>query len=106
MESRIQDCTGFPYMGRFVCLFVLNRQSRAKTFKHFLNIFKIDFAHRFSLTTEHCHSASKPPFVFFLIEKGKRSSATQPCLVSSRNAPRRLWGETLRDNTKNGCIAD
>ena len=50
----------------FVCLFVLNRQSRAKTFKHFLNIFKIDFAHRFSLTTEHCHSASRTSFCFLL----------------------------------------
>ena len=91
----------------FVCLFVLNRQSRAKTFKHFLNIFKIDFAHRFSLSQLNIVTLpAEPPFVFFLIEKGKRSSATQPCLVSSRNAPRRLWGGALRDNTKNGYIAD
>ena len=30
-------------------------------------------------------------------------SATQPFLVSSRNV---WWGGTLRDDTKNGCVAD
>ena len=41
-------------------------------------------------------------------------SATQPFLVSSRNAPPRkegrrkctLWGGALRDDTKNDCVAD
>ena len=32
-------------------------------------------------------------------------SATQPFLVSSRNAPPH-WGGALRDDTKNGCVAD
>ena len=32
-------------------------------------------------------------------------SATQPFLVSSRNAPPH-WGGVLRDGTKNGCVAD
>ena len=30
-------------------------------------------------------------------------SATQPFLVSSRNAPPQ-WGGALRDDTKNGCV--
>ena len=33
-------------------------------------------------------------------------SATQPFLVSSRNAPPHQWGKALRDDTKNGCVAD
>ena len=32
-------------------------------------------------------------------------SATQPFLVTSRNAPPR-WGGALRDDTKDGCVAD
>ena len=35
----------------------------------------------------------------------KAQSATQPFLVSSRNAPPH-WGRALRDDTKNGCVAD
>ena len=31
--------------------------------------------------------------------------STQPFLESSRNAPP-LWGGALRDDTKNGCVAD
>ena len=33
-------------------------------------------------------------------------SAIQPFLESSRNAPLRLWGGALRDDAKNGCVAD
>ena len=33
-------------------------------------------------------------------------SATQPFLKSSRNAPPHLLGGALRDDTKNGCVAD
>ena len=33
-------------------------------------------------------------------------SATQPFLVLSRNAPPHKWGGALRDDTKNGCVAD
>ena len=32
-------------------------------------------------------------------------SATQPFLVSPRNAPPH-WGGALRDDTKNGCVAN
>ena len=30
----------------------------------------------------------------------------EQCLESSRNAPPHLWGGALRDDTKNGCVAD
>ena len=33
-------------------------------------------------------------------------SATQPFLVSSRNASSSLWGGALGDDNKNGCVAD
>ena len=33
-------------------------------------------------------------------------SATQPFLVSSRNAPPHEWGGALHDDAKNGCVAD
>ena len=33
-------------------------------------------------------------------------SATQPFLASSRNAPPHSWGGALRDDTKNGCVAN
>ena len=39
----------------------------------------------------------------FWFEPGVEQSATQPFLVSSRNAPR---GGTLREDNKNGCVAD
>ena len=39
----------------------------------------------------------------FWFEPGVEQSATRPFLVPSRNAPR---GGTLRDDNKNGCVAD
>ena len=33
-------------------------------------------------------------------------SATQPFLMSSRNAPPTEWGGALRDDTKTDCVAD
>ena len=41
---------------------------------------------------------------FFFFTQSSQS-ATQPFLVSSRNAPPH-WGGALRDDTKNGCVAD
>ena len=46
------------------------------------------------------HSGS---FFFFLTQSSQ--SATKLFLVSSRNAPPH-WGGALRDDTKNGCVAD
>ena len=47
------------------------------------------------------HSGS---FFFFFFTQSSQS-ATKLFLVSSRNAPPH-WGGALRDDTKNGCVAD
>ena len=47
--------------------------------------------------TEYSSSDSSRP---------RAQSATQPFLVSSRNAPPHKWGGALRDDSKNGCVAD
>ena len=39
-------------------------------------------------------------------EYRSKQSATQPFLLSSRNAPPHREVEPLRDDTKNGCVAD
>ena len=39
-------------------------------------------------------------------EYRSKQSATQPFLLSSRNAPPHRKEEALRDDTKNGCVAD
>ena len=39
-------------------------------------------------------------------EYRSKQSATQPFLLSSRNAPPHREEEALRDDAKNGCVAD
>ena len=48
-------------------------------------------------------SSTAGRFFFFFTQSSQ--SATKLFLVSSRNAPPH-WGGALRDDTKNGCVAD
>ena len=49
------------------------------------------------------HLSSTAGRFFFFTQSSQ--SATKLFLVSSRNAPPH-WGGALRDDTKNGCVAD
>ena len=72
------------------------------------------FGGKFATTNQGYHSdlGSDTSFVVWcfcghssdVISRGNQLSATQPFLVSSRNAPPRRGA--LRDEIKNGCVAD